>query len=287
LDAAHVIFHQPLKVDLAYAKEDTPEHYRKYFDGKNLPDKLNVWRVHGKLQEKNYGLVSDGYGFADSPDCEYISGGINSKGPTSMALGRQANWFLWGFCAPPEEMTKQARKVFVNTVFYMEQFDGRKPLVKRTHRAREWALNYTRYLDNERLQQYGSKQFSQALLEACEGSGSKLHKMLQENMDYLVITGRFRIDEDAKALGISNRDPKLLERCVSMLEKGQDTERALRLLKRYTTAAGQCADDASKWRKWLDSCGDRLYFSDTAGYRWHVKQQVWSQAPLRRKLVPM
>ncbi len=60
---------------------------------------------------------------------------------------------------------------------------------------------------------------------------------------------------------------------VSTLEKGEDTKRALRLLGRYTTAGTECGQDAGKWRKWLDGCGDRLYFSDTAGYRWYVRPQ--------------
>jgi len=266
-----VIFNEPIKVELKYGKEKTPEHYVKYAEGKDLPAEIKVWKVHDTLKEKDYGLVSDGYGFEDSPDCEYISGGINSKGPTSMALGRQGNWFLWGFCAPPEEMTEEARKVFVNTVFYMEKFDGQKPLVKKTHRAREWAPNFTRYLDDERLKKYGVQQFGESLLEACEGKSAKLNEILKENMEFLVGTRRFRIDEDAKAVGISNRDRKMLEHCVGMLEKGEDTKRALRLLGRYTTAGAECGEDAGKWRKWLDGCGDRLFFSDTAGYRWHVR----------------
>ena len=39
----------------------------------------------------DYGVVSDGHGFEDSPDCERISGGRNSKGPHAVAIGRQAN----------------------------------------------------------------------------------------------------------------------------------------------------------------------------------------------------
>ena len=109
------------------------------------------------------------------------------------------------------------------------------------------------------------------MLKACEGSGTKLNEMLKENIEFLVGARKFRIDEDAKAVGIGNRDRKMLEYCVGMLEKGEDTKRAVRLLGRYTGVAKECGEDAAKWRKWLDGCGDRLYFSDTAGYRWYVR----------------
>ena len=190
-----------------------------------------------------------------------------------MALGRQGNWFLWGFCAPPEEMTEEARSVFVNTVFYMEKFDGQKPLVKKKYRAREWAPIFTRYLDDERVKKSAVREYEASLLKACEGDSAKLNEMLKENLEYRVGTGKFRIDEDAKAVGISNRDTKMLEYCVAVLEKGEDPKRALRLLGRYTDPAKPCGKDAAKWRKWLDGCGDRLYFSDTGGYRWYVRPQ--------------
>ncbi len=110
-------------------------------------------------------------------------------------------------------------------------------------------------------------------MKTCDGSSAKLNEMLKENLEYLVGTGKFRIDEDAKAVGISNRDRKMLEHCVSMLEKGEDTKRALRLLGRYTEVARELGEDPAKWRKWLDGCGNRLYFSDTGGYRWYVRPQ--------------
>src|SRR5262249_6063468 len=88
------------------------------------------------------GLVSTLYGFADSPDSEVIAQGIAQKGPDTLALGRQANFFLWGFSAPPSDMTSAGQRLFVNVVAYMRQFEGQKPLVHKTSYSREWALRY-------------------------------------------------------------------------------------------------------------------------------------------------
>jgi len=87
--------------------------------------------------------------------------------------------------------------------------------------------------------------------------------------------GRFVIDEGARALGIPNYDPRLLERCVADLERGTDTERAARLLTRYTDE--QFAQPA-EWRRWLDENEQKLFFSDTAGYKFRLASAASARA---------
>src|SRR5205823_2344367 len=52
------------------------------------------------------------------------------------------NYLLWGFSAPPADMTASGRRAFVNAVAYIRRFDGARPLVRVTSSAREWALRY-------------------------------------------------------------------------------------------------------------------------------------------------
>ena len=52
------------------------------------------------------------------------------------------------------------------------------------------------------------------------------------------------VDEDAKSLGLSNDDSALLDRCVAMLESGQRTDTANRLLRRYTNESFETTDGA-------------------------------------------
>jgi hypothetical protein len=88
------------------------------------------------------GLVSTLYGFDDSPDAEVIAQGVAGKGPDTVALGRHANFFQWGFSASPIDIRPAAQRLFVNVICYMRQFDGSRPLVRSTQRSREWALRY-------------------------------------------------------------------------------------------------------------------------------------------------
>lgn len=117
--ANHPIFQGPLPVEITFDKEPVwnPE-----------ADPRGTWLIQkGKLgPENDYGVVSDGVGFEDSPDCEIISGGINSKGPHGLAIGRQANLLQWGFYCAPDRMTDSARHAFLNAIVYMKRFDGRR-----------------------------------------------------------------------------------------------------------------------------------------------------------------
>jgi hypothetical protein len=290
LDAAHEIFQKPFKVDLELDEIDTPANYRRYPEGVGLPPKMQVWRVHpDKLKDKNVGLVSDGYGFTDSPDCEYVSSGLNSKGPGSVALGRQGNWFLWGFCAAPSDMTEPAKRAFLNTVVYMKRFDGQRALVTNPTRSRQWAYAFLR-LEGTADKDLGPNYeiiYSPALLELAGNKGRKLAELLKADEGWIYWEEydapqsrpdesrpakrptRIAIDQDAKALGIANNDPKILDRAVEMLAKGDRKDVALRILERYTDQ--KHGTDAAAWRAWLDGSKGRLYFTDTGGYRFRVK----------------
>jgi len=266
VDAAHEIFRKPFKVTPTFTKRDTPENYRGWPDGKDLPAQLDVWQVQKELRAPNYGLVSDGYGFTDSPDCELISGGINSKGPGAVAIGRQANWLLWGFCASPAEMTDEAQRVFLNAVVYMKRFDGARPAFAKAARARDWALLYATYAKSEGMRDWARKQFSPDLLEG--NAPEALEAALRADLGYLRFDGVFRIDEDAKALGIANRDVALLDRCIAMLGT-DDAARAERILARYVPDR---QGTPAEWKRWLEENRERLYFTDTGGYCWRVRE---------------
>src|SRR5262245_36050396 len=265
----HEIFHKPHKVEITYQDMATPENYRHWPGGEALGKTMKVWRVQTKkFPEIDPGLVSDPYGFADSPDAEVISSGQNSKGPDSVALGRHGNYFLWGFSAQPSDMTPEARKCFVNAIHYIKKFDGQKPLVRKTSSGREWALVYAGYLRQISDEPFLNRLFPEDLRQRFGKDPEKYVAYYKENLEYLHRAGNhFAVDEDVKQLGLSNRKVELLDRCVAMLEAGEQPDLALRVLKRYT---GENITEAAPWRAWLDKNRGRLYFSDVGGYQFRV-----------------
>lgn len=95
-------------------------------------------------------------------------------------------------------------------------------------------------------------------------------KYFDENKDYFyaedasyVIT----IDEDVKSLGIPNTDKRLLEKCISMLEKGEDTEKAKLILDRYTLLDYKTAEE---WRNWYEKNKSKIFFTQSGGFYFMV-----------------
>ena len=66
---------------------------------------MKVWKVQTKkFPEIDPGMVSDPYGFGDSPDAEVISAGLNSKGPDSINTADAAAPVLWGLSGIPDRL---------------------------------------------------------------------------------------------------------------------------------------------------------------------------------------
>jgi len=206
-----------------------------------------------------------GLGFEDSPDCEYISGGNSIKDITGMSLGRNANIFHWGFTASPDFMTESAKLVFINTVFYMAQFNGKKPITQYRSDSRLWADELC-YRKTHKLINHSTNNSDQLTYNA---SDSTL-KYYTENYPYFYSKGMFlymKVDEDVKALGIANNNVKLLDKCVEMLESGKDTDLAFRILFRYTDFR---FSTAKEWRNWLEKYKKYLFFTELGGYKFMI-----------------
>ncbi len=71
------------------------------------------------------------------------------------------------------------------------------------------------------------------------------------------------LDEDCRAWGIANNDKRLLDHAITCLEKNQDTERAKRIMHRYTLCD---FTNAADWRAWYDKYNDRLFFTESGGW---------------------
>lgn len=271
VDASHEIFRSPLAVNPTFVDIDTPKNYSHWPDGVGLPPKLRAWKVHEKtFPEIDPGVVSNPYGFLDTPDAELISSGVNSKGPGSVALARQGNFFLWGFYGAPSVMTEEGRRCFINAICYISKFDGQPPLLRRRGWARDWALVYPGYLDQGLNDEAFIKGMFPPELYARFGKDAALYRAYyRENLEYLVAAQQgYATDEDARALGISNRSIAILDACVDRLARNEDVDRARRVLERYTDE--RFGADAGKWQQWLDDHRQALFFSDTSGFKFFV-----------------
>lgn len=116
---------------------------------------------------------------------------------------------------------------------------------------------------------------SQFFKEEYVENPNALKEFLEANREYMywdpAAQYSLKIDEDVKALGISNRDIKLLFKAVELLEKGEQVEMANRILSRYTHEKLATADE---WKQWLEKNKKQLFFTDAGGYMWEVNNMT-------------
>ncbi|WP_157962988.1 hypothetical protein [Chitinophaga deserti] len=329
INTKHPIFKGPLnKVSPTLKTKATPEGIFHYTTGKSVPKQIPMWTVQeeGYLTDKDarIGLVARGNRFAEGPDAEVISSGVCTKDVQAVALGRHGNFFLWGFGSSPLKMTEEAKKVFINTVAYMKQFNGKTPITRKyndrmatTDNVREIIANATKESFEESVEEI--KKFNEhnrkekTRIDAKVAAGEKLTSQEETMLPYLgyvqelptweshmkSLTGKYyekfgndaaafqqymntnfdyiycdpkaffsyEIDEDVATIGVPNHSLKLLDACISMLERKVREDMALRVLKRYT---GENFTAAAEWKSWLAKHRKKLFFSETNGYRFVI-----------------
>ncbi|MBQ2843213.1 MAG: protein-disulfide reductase DsbD N-terminal domain-containing protein [Alistipes sp.] len=75
------------------------------------------------------------------------------------------------------------------------------------------------------------------------------------------------IDEDAKAWGIPTGDIRLLEKAIRCLEKGEEVERAQRILDRYTLCT---FETPTEWSAWFKKYRKKIFFTEAGGWFYMV-----------------
>lgn len=284
----HPIFQGPLEPGIEQFEFDRPNHYANYPAGRAMPERISVWRVHtGEFTKTvDVGLVSDPLGFEDSPDAEWISGGINSKGPQSMALGRNGNEFLWGFAGDATQMTESSKRVFLNAICYMSQFDGKKPLVRRSKSSRDWVFLYINNLrtfaDNEKILLQVKKgllgTIPEDVIEEYGLDADALESYYRSNLEFLRAGDRewgYEVDPDCAELGISNRELALLDQLGERMTADPEDVLSHRVLERYVEESFR---SVAEYSAWLNENRAYLFFSDVGGFRWYVDTYAKAEA---------
>ena len=116
------------------------------------------------------------------------------------------------------------------------------------------------------FEDYMKKNARGGLYEMFGTDEKAIRRYLDENIDYLYGgegTYILQLDEDVKSLGIPNNDKRLLDAAITLLEKGQDVEKAKRILARYTLVD---FPDAKGWRNWYKANKNHLFWSESGGW---------------------
>ena len=172
----HPIFKGPFPVEMNLVKKPTPEGSLEMarLQGEQVPDSLMMWRVQKEGYKSNpmmrIGMVSRPEGFEDSPDAEFISGGVSLKALDAVAIGRHGNFFHWGFAASPDDMTQEAKNVLANAIVYIAQFAGQTPIARK----------YDEKIPTREETKMIGYMASRERYESTTASGQELTKQMQE-----------------------------------------------------------------------------------------------------------
>ncbi|MBA7478875.1 hypothetical protein ES707_14303 [subsurface metagenome] len=273
----HEVFQKPFKVEPEFEYRDTPPNYhRRHLGEGKLPDKMKVWRVqdHSKVYGKiPNSVVACAYGFTDSLDAEVLAKGFNTgKEYGAVGVGRHGNYLQWGYSLPPSKMTDAGRKFFLNCICYINKFDGKAPLIRRTSTHRLDTMRLARSAEALWQRRKNDESFlpfiPEDLTKKFSGDPNGLVQYYKDNLEFIYRDRQFHIDSELKSLGLnSNRSLDTLERLIGLLQDDTHADTARRLLTRYTNQSFQSADD---WKRWFEDNRDRIFFSDVGGYKFLV-----------------
>lgn len=268
LQAEHEVFSKPFPVQPQYEMWSTPQNYRDYPSGKDLPAKLKVWCVQ-KSGKDFGGVVSAGAGYGDSPDAEVLAPGFNiGKEFGDVGIGRHANVLQWGYASPPSQMTDAGRALFLNCICYVRKFDGVAPLVRRVGYPRLNAVRLAAFIDAIKDKSFFTNTFPAELQEPYRGKSAELVKYFQDNIEYVYRDKVFRVDDDLKSVGInSNRTVAALGQMIELLKDEKTVEKGKLLLRRYTV---ESFATPGEWQAWFEANRERIYFSDFGGFKFRV-----------------
>lgn len=308
----HPIFNGPFEVNITTEMRPLPHHAAEELKkhGKECPELMEMWQVSDTARfdsdghMKMPGMICRGSGYDDSPDSEYISGGESAKTYESVAIGRHGNYFHWGFCANPEDLTEQGRNVLANAIVYISKFKGQHLISRKIHEdnitreqmlenlegsiGREfwqitegWHANYRRIL-TERGQEITADALPRTYPEFVREHYPEIYDVIGPNLEeykhYFTVNlpyvypdinrHKMLVDRDCRELGVANNDIAMLDSAITVWERGgKQAVMGRRMLNRYTLCR---FDTPAEYREWFDKYRDKLFFTESGGFLWLV-----------------
>ena len=281
----HEIFNSPMTVDInATTDIPMPEQFAKELKTNSiiavLPLVNNIRNYHTVIHDYPAGWSSHYYEFADMPDVEVFSGGINEQTPRSAAFWRQGNLLHFGFEQSPQQMNAAGQSMLVNAVAYISRFTEDRPIdvtlsvfgpdkyaVSRK-RAKGYFASYARGLTNV---------FTAAALASFDWRNpTNALAWFETERPWIHPNEKnfLEVDAEAKSLGVIFDSPDFFTKTIAALHDEKNQATAATLLARYAPDGPGAAANATLWEKWWRDNSTYLFYSEMGGYRWYVDSQA-------------
>jgi len=277
----HEIFNSPLKVDIhATTNIPTPEQFEHEL-GTNttiavLPLVDGIRSYHTVINDYARGWSSHYFQFADMPDVEVFSGGINEQTPRSAAFWRQGDLLHFGFEQSPAQLNAAGRAMLVNAIVYISRFTEDRPIdvclsvfgpdriaVSRNSLKNyliHWQDELTNVLTTTTLASFDWHNPTNALAWL-----AAQRPWIHPNAENLL-----EVDAEAKALNLTFDSPEFLPKAIAALRVEKTKTAAATVLARYAPEGPGTDAGADAWQKWWKDNSPYLFYSELGGYRWYI-----------------
>jgi hypothetical protein len=223
------------------------------------------------------GWCTYAFDFADYPDIEFFSGGVNHKTPTAAGLWRQGNLLHFGFEQSPAEMNETGRHLLLNSIAYISRFSEDRPIaVTPSVFAGKVAPSRRTIIRRFRHPEYEVKWVAESLApevrrqvegksrEECVAWAEANAKFLRPGADTLLT-----FDEELRALNVAFDQPEFLDAVAGQLRgTAAEQSRGRLLVERYLPDVRRPKAEAV--RAWLEENRPYVFASDAGDYRWYV-----------------
>jgi hypothetical protein len=274
----HAIFDAPFKIDRTKTTTiPTPKDFQDVVKAATIQiiPLVNDVNAHWPMP----GWCTYTRDFAENPDLEVFSGGVNHKTPAAAGLWRQGNLLHFGFEQSPADLNEVGQHMLLNSIAYISRFTQDRPIAY-TPSVFAGKVAPSRIAIPRRLAdpsyriEWVTEAFAPALAKELDGhSREYLVKWAQTTGLFLRpnADAQLEFDADLQALNIPFDDQRFLDaiRQAITLDDHPDQARTRRLIQRYLPPETHKLADAAL-AAWLAENRPYLFPSDAGDYKWYI-----------------
>ena len=273
----HPIFKSPMAIDIkATTNVPTPKQFASEITNATIPviplvDGIREYRT--VINDNARGWSSHYFEFADMPDVEVFSGGINEQYSRSAAFWRQGNLMHFGFEQSPAQLNSTGRAMLVNAIAYISRFSEDRPIditpsvfgpekiALTRERAGRTNVNFTNAFSQATLATFNWRDVA-----ATKAWYTAARPWLHPNSANFL-----EIDAEAQLLGTPFDSSEFLPKTIAALRNEKTKSTAVELLIRYVDSSARSSvryvDD---WDKWWNENSRYVFYSELGCYRWYI-----------------
>jgi hypothetical protein len=278
----HEIFKSPIPINInATITITTPPQFQHDVKTPTMPvlPLINgITQYETVIRDNPRGWSSHYFEYADMPEVEEFSGGINEQTARSAAFWRQGNLLHFGFEESPKRLNAAGKAMLVNGIVYISRFTEDRPIdispsvfgEEKIGISRRRLANY--FTNSEPHPDWAKSELSPSTLASFNWQDPAQAKAwLESNAMWLHpgSTNVLEVDAEAKSLGVPFDSPEFLPKTIAALQQEKTKIVAATLLARYVNGVGP-GNDAAAWTKWWQENGPYVFYSELGYYRWYI-----------------